>query len=239
MTPKPQLVMDMVGFHNRDPKASQARLIKGNSWKHQRIVVILPAGAMIPTKAMLAMWNLAFPPNNGVLKVIGQGMEVGDSYSQALEFVLGHPDLSKWEYVLTIEHDNVPPSDGVLQLLERMEAHPEFACIGGLYFTKFEGGVAQIWGDINDPVQNYRPQPPRVGELVECWGTGMGFNLWRMSMFRDPRLPRPLFRTKADKTGVGTQDLVFWGEARKLGYRCAIDCRCLVGHLDPDTDMVW
>ena len=68
----------------------------------------------------------------------------------------------------------------------------------------------------------------------------MGFNLWRLSMFKDERLPRPLFRTKASLAeGFGTQDLAFWTEARKFGYRCAVDCGTRVGHLDPNTDIVW
>ena len=172
-------------------------------------------------------------------------MEVGDAYSTAIDNILAHPDLSKWEYILTIEHDNAPAADGVVKLVERMEEHPEFACIGGLYFTKGEGGVAQIWGDIKDPLPNYRPQPPDPnGGLVECYGTGMGFNLWRLKMFTDKRLAKPWFKTLngKDGKGVATQDLVFWSDARKYGYRCAIDCSVKVGHYDhlgsfglPDT----
>lgn len=236
---KPQLVVqDFAGAHNRNP-ATRARLLKGGSWRKQRIVVVLPAGVMIPAKAALAHWNLAFPPNNGVVRLLAQGMEVGDAYSQAIASILTHPDLSTWEYLLTVEHDNLPPSDGVLQLCARMEAHPEFACIGGLYFTKGEGGVAQIWGDPKDAVLNFRPQIPVPGQLVECCGTGMGFNLWRLSMFKDNRLRKPWFETVAGKNGVGSQDLHFWADARKYGYRCAIDCAIPVGHLDPENDMVW
>lgn len=232
------IVQDFSGAHNKNPETT-ARLLRGNSWKRQRIVVVIPASQMISAKVALSHWNLAFPPNNGVCRILAQGMEVGDAYSKAIEGILSHPDLSQWEYLLTIEHDNLPPSDGVIRLLEQMEKHPEYACIGGLYFTKGEGGVAQIWGDPKDPVLNFRPQPPVPGQLVECCGTGMGFNLWRVKMFKDQRLKKPWFETKAGKDGVGTQDLAFWTEARKYGYRCAIDCSVLVGHMDPETEMVW
>jgi len=237
---KPQLVVqDFAGAHNYDLERTSARLIKGGSWKKQRILVIIPAGDMIPAKVALSHWNLAFPPNNGVVRILAQGMEVGDAYSSAIEQMLAHPDLGQWEYILTIEHDNMPPSDGVLRLVDRMEAHPEFACIGGLYFTKGEGGVAQIWGDPKDPLVNFRPQVPDPnGGLVECCGTGMGFNLFRMSMFKDDRLRKPWFVTQR-KDGVATQDLYFWGDARKYGYRCAIDCSVKVGHFDHQNDMVW
>jgi hypothetical protein len=167
-------------------------------------------------------------------------MEVGDAYSSAIQGVLDHPELSQWEYILTIEHDNMPPGDGVLKLLERMEAHPEFACIGGLYFTKgMDHGVAQIWGDVKDPVMNFRPQlPDPNGGLVECCGTGMGFNLFRLQMFKDKQLRKPWFVTQK-KDGVATQDLYFWGDARKYGYRAAIDCSVKVGHYSVEEDFVY
>jgi hypothetical protein len=67
----------------------------------------------------------------------------------------------------------------------------------------------------------------------------MGFNLWRMSMFKDSRLRKPWFKTQASKDGVGTQDLYFWADAHKYGYRCAIDCDVLVGHYEKETDITW
>lgn len=239
---KPQLVsQDLSGFHSQNLPETSSRLMKGSSWKKQRIILIIPAGDSIPAKAALSHWNLIFPPNQGVVKILAQGYEVGDAYSQAIEQILAHPDLSQWEYILTLEHDNIPPQNGVVKLVEQMEAHPEYACIGGLYFTKGPEGVAQIWGDPKDPVVNFRPQVPQVGQLVECVGTGMGFNLFRLKMFKDPQLKKPWFKTLDGRegTGVGTQDLTFWSDARKYGYRCAIDCGISVGHYDLVNDIVW
>ncbi len=230
------VIQDMGGIHNADGELTAARLIRGASWKRSRIVVILPADEVIPTKVALSHWNLAFPPNNGVVRILALGQEVGAAYSNAIAGVLADPNLSQWEYILTIEHDNAPPPDGVLKLVEQMEAHPEFACIGGLYFTKGPGGCAQIWGDVKDPVPNFRPQlPDPNGGLVETCGTGMGFNLFRMSIFKDDRLRKPWFHTQT-VGGVATQDLYFWTDARKFGYRAAIDCSIRVGHYDLKGD---
>jgi hypothetical protein len=231
-------MQDFGGKHNADLHGTRGRLLRGGSFKRQRIVVILPAIAPIQPKVALSHWNLIFPPNNGVCRIIAEGMEVGDAYSQAIAGILAHPELSKWEYILTIESDNLPPQDGVIKLCAQMEAHPELSCIGGLYYTKGHGGVPQIWGDPNDATLNFRPQLPEEGKLIECCGTGMGFNLWRMSLFKDDRLRKPWFKTVAGKEGCGTQDLHFWGDARKYGYRCAIDCSVTVGHMD-DNGMVW
>ena len=54
-------------------------------------------------------------------------------------------------------------------------------------------------------------------------------------------MPRLVERGAA---GVGTQDLYFWGDARKYGYRCAIACDVKVGHYDHEgkfgpKGMVW
>jgi hypothetical protein len=236
----PQLVGLSPGNHNANLDTAAARIMSSGAWKKQRVIMILPASSMMPSKAALAMWNLMFPPNNGVVKILAQGMEVGEAYSQAIEQIMANPDLREWEYLLTVEHDNIPPPDGVVKLIETLESHPEYAAVGGLYWTKGEGGVPQIWGDPADPVLNFRPQVPRPGEVQECCGTGMGFNLWRLSMFKDERLAKPLFKTKCSAAeGVGTQDLSFWSDARKYGYRCAIDNRVLVGHYSYETDMTW
>ena len=239
---KPELLiqqMETGGYHNGDIGRTRSRLDKSKSWKKQRIIVLLPTSSMIPAKVALSHWNLAFPPNNGVVRMLAIGMEVGEAYSTAIEQILSHPELSTWEYLLTIEHDNLPPSDGVLRLVERMEEHSKYDCIGGLYFTKGEGGVAQIWGDAKDPVLNFRPQlPDPNGGLVECCGTGMGFNLWKLKMFKDKKLRTPWFVTQK-KDGIATQDLYFATDARKHGYRFAVDCSVKVGHYDVTTDTVW
>lgn len=240
---KPQLIES--GFHNRDLPASTQRVLQGGSWKKQRVVMMIPAGLQIPTKVYLSHRALIFPPNQSAHVMAAIGMEVGEAFSNAIAEIIDHPELGQWEYLLTIEHDNCPPADGLVRLIQRMGQHPEYACIGGLYWTKGYGGVPQIWGDPQDSTLNFRPQPPDPnGGLVECCGTGMGFNLWRLSMFKDTRLRKPWFKTIAGAEGVGTQDLYFWGDARKYGYRCAIDCSVKVGHYDLEgkfgpPDMMW
>ena len=242
---KPQFIAQDYGKHNAEMDATIARVKDSAAWKKLDTIVLIPAGGTVPTKVVASWWNMYSPPNNQLYRMFAVGMEVGEAYSQAIEAILAHPDLSKFKYLLTIEHDNIVPPDGLVKLLQRMES-PEgkdFDCIGGLYFTKGEGGMPQIWGDPRDPVNNFRPQPPRVGEIVECCGTGMGFNLWRMDMFKDPDLRKPWFKTQTEN-GVATQDLYFWGDARKQGYRCAVDCGVLVGHYDYEgkfgpADMVW
>jgi len=233
------VMMDGGGKHNLDLKKTNERLTKDGSWKKQRIVVILPTANMIAAKVALSHWNLIFPPNNGVVRILAIGAEVGAAYSEAIEGVLAHPELSQWEYILTIESDNMPPADGVLKLLKDMDEYPQYDCIGGLYFCKGDGGCAHIWGDPKDPVLNFRPLVPIPDTVMECNGSSMGFHLWRMKMFKDKKLRKPWFKTIAGAEGVGTQDLYFWGDAKKYGYRTAVDTSVKTGHYDVQNDIVW
>lgn len=233
---------DTVGRHNADLVKSCTRHYEGATWKKQRVVALLPAGKSVPTKVAVSFRNIIAPPNQPCVWLACEGDEVGVAYSKMMEGVLSHPDLSQWEYVLTVEHDNLAPPDALLNLMKAMEEHPEYAAISALYWTKGEGGVPQIWGDVKDPIPNFRPQTPEPGKVVECYGVGMGFVLHRMSMFRElaaKNHERPWWRTLAGKEGTGTQDLYFWGKVRPLGYRCAVDCRVMAGHMDANTGVVW
>lgn len=238
------IAFDFAGKHNSDIAAGSFRILQGATWKKQRIIVLIPAAGSIPAKVYMSHQVLVFPRNQPVARMLCLGDEVGEAYSNAIEEVLKDHVLGEYEYILTLEHDNTPPPEGVLKLIQRMEARPDFAAISGLYWEKGEDGMPQCWGDINDPEINFRPQPPpEVGEIREYYGIGMGFALWRMSMFKDARLPRPFFTTVTDadelNADVATQDLSFWREAQKLGYRCAVDANVLVGHYCAATDICW
>ncbi|MFN7610411.1 MAG: hypothetical protein ACK5QX_05660 [bacterium] len=233
MSIKPQIICADFGQHNAQLDAAVKRLDYQGVYKDLSTIILIPGFGTMPTKCVASWMNMVSPPNNKLFRMWALGMEVGEAFSQSIANILAHPELSKFKYLLTLEHDNTPPMDGLVKLIAQMEAHPEFACIGGLYWTKGPDGVPQIWGDPRAADQpNFRPQRPVPGQLVECVGTGMGFNLWRMDMFKDERLRKPWFKTVAGSEGVGTQDLYAWSDFRKYGYRCAIDCDVLVGHYD-------
>lgn len=231
----------MAGFHNDNLEVSTSRIIEGCSWKKTDTIILIPAGKTMSTKVALSWLNLMSPPNQNIHRMLICDMEVGEAYSLAMQEILAHDQLQAWKYILTLEHDNVPPPDGLVKLIAQMEKHPEFSAIGGLYFHKGENATAHIWGDINDPVLNFRPQPPRAGELVECNGCSMGFTLFRLDMFKDKRFEQPIFKTCGglSNDGLMTQDLFFAATAKKLGYRFAVDCSILVGHHDLGANFTW
>lgn len=238
MKAQQQVISADFGKHNANLDAALKRVQHENAWKNLSCIQIVPCGKSLSTRVVASWMNLYSPPNNKFFRMWPEQTEVGAAYSASIEAILAHPDLSKWKYILCMEWDNCPPPDGIVKLLAQMEAHPEFAAIGGLYWTRGETGQSQIWGDPKDPELNFRPQMPVPGKLVECCGTGMGFTVFRLDMFKDPKLRKPWFKTQTEG-GVATQDLFFWSDARRHGYRCAVDCSVLVGHLDLETGIMW
>jgi hypothetical protein len=101
-----------------------------------------------------------------------------------------------------------------------------------------------IYGDPSVTPRNFMPQVPVVDAVQRCNGLGMGFNLFRLSIFKDERIPRPWFRTVQEFIpGVGlkamTQDLYFYENAGGLGYRFASANHVRVGHYCATSDMTW
>jgi hypothetical protein len=238
-------IEDYAGVHNFDLDASASRIKKSAVYKDLSTIILTPAFGTMPTRCVAARENMFGPPNAKITKAWAVGMEVGEAFSMAISQILSHPELATWKYLLTLEHDNAPPPDGLVKLLARMEENPQFSAIGGLYWTKGLAGVPQIWGDPKASDLNFRPQPPVAGKLVECCGLGMGFTLFRLKMFKDKKLRKPWFKTTASRDeGTATQDLYFWTDARNHGYRCAVDCDVRVGHLDLEgkfgtADTMW
>jgi hypothetical protein len=232
---QPQIISSYDGgAHNADLDKTISRLTQDKAYKDLSCIMIVPCFGQIPTKAVASWMNLYSPPNAKFTRLWAVGMEVGKAFNAAIESILAHPDMGKWKYIITLEHDSIVPPDALVKLLAKMESHPEYDCISALYFTKGPGGVAQIWGDINDPIPNFRPQKPDPnGGLVECWGVGMGLSVYRLSMFRDTNLRTPWFVTQTEG-GVATQDLYAWKDFRKHGHRCAVACDIKVGHYDLD-----
>lgn len=242
---KPQVIGLDQGYHNRDLKAVESRLIKGNTYKDLSTVCFMPIrDAFIHVRVVQAFNGLIKAMNQKFMPIFLSEMEVGAAYEHMVEILRTHDELKKWKYVLTFESDNLPPPDGLLKLYESIEAGP-FDAVGGLYFTKGEGGQPMIYGNPMEMPKNFVPQLPVPEAVQPCNGLGMGFTLFRVKMLQDERHKRPLFKTVQDYVpGVGTsqftQDLFYFQEAAKLGYRFASDNRVKVGHLDLSPGgIVW
>lgn len=239
---KPQIVVeDFAGRQNISLDKAVDRLIKGKTYKDLSTVCIVPTRGVIAAKVVQCWMGILTPMNQKFMKVFIIGLEVGQAYNSAVEMILQNPELSKWKYILTLEEDNMPPPDGLLKLYENMD---KFDAVGGLYWTKGEAGQPMIYGNPHAMPKNFIPQIPQVDTIQEANGLGMGFTLFKLDMFKDDKIPRPWFKTLQEYVpGQGvrsyTQDLYFFENAGRVGYKFACDTRVKVGHYSLDEDMVW
>lgn len=230
-----------IGQHNTNLDSARDRLLKGNSYKDLSTICIIPTRGMIHYKVVQSWMGLMSPMNQKFVRLFISNMEVGEAYNYGIEFILANPDLRKWKYVLTLEEDNMPPPDGLLKLYEGIG---KYDVVSGLYWTKGECGQPMIYGDPKVFPKNFIPQVPLQDTLQQANGLGMGFNLYKLSMFKDEALEKPWFKTtQIYQPGRGgetyTQDLKFYEKASKQGYKFACDTRIKVGHYDAVNDQVW
>lgn len=234
------VIQDLKGFHNGDPAQSMGRLLRKKSYQDlSTIMVIASPNGMLYAKPVQTWLHLLNPMNQKFIKVFMLGMEVGEAYNQMVDTILNNPELSKFKYLLTVEWDNMIPPDGVLKLYESMDT---FDVVGGLYWTKGIEGQPMIYGDPRVMPKNFIPQVPQLDAIQECNGLGMGFNLFKIDMFR--KIEKPWFKSVQEyQPGRGarcyTQDLYFYEKAGLKGFRFACDTRVRVGHYDYDNDIVW
>ncbi len=228
-----------IGRNNINLEQTIDRLSRSQSYRDLSTIMIVPTRGLIPSKVVQSMLGLSSPMNQKFLRIFVEKMEVGEAYNHAIELILNNPELSKWKYVLTMEEDNLCPPDGLLKLYENIN---KFDAVSGLYFVKGECGAAMIYGSVHDMPMNFIPQLPVPDQVVECNGIGMGFALFKLEMFK--KIPKPWFKTlQEDTPGEGmkaaTQDLYFCQNAKKDGFRFAVDCRIRVGHYDFASDTIW
>lgn len=232
---------NLEGRHNKDLDHSINRLHEGKAYRDLSTICIVPTRGMIPAKAVQSWLGMMTPMNQKFTRMFAMGMEVGEAYNSMIEAILSNPVLSTWKYILTLEEDNLPPPDGLLKLYESMD---KFDVVGGLYWTKGEGGQPMIYGNPDVMPKNFIPQVPLPDTIQPANGLGMGFNLFKMDIFKDPNLVKPWFKTvQSYEPGKGgacyTQDLYFYEQAAKVGYKFACDTRVKVGHYDVMNDIVW
>lgn len=236
---KPQIITDSnIGWHNSQTEESKQ---KRNAYQNLSTICIVPCLNAIPSKVVQNWMQLMSPMNQKFTRIFVMNMEVGKAYSETIEMILAHPDLSKWKYIFTLEHDNMVSPDCLLKLYEDIG---NYDAVGSLYYTKGYGGKPMCYGHPKDFPINFIPFQPNPNSVTQCNGLGMGATLFKLEMFKDKRLPRPLFETHQSYTpGVGarayTQDLKFFEEAGKVGYKFACSTNTLTGHYDVEADQIW
>ncbi len=205
-------------------------------YKNLSTVWVTPTRGSCGTRVAFSWAAVQGAANTPLCRICVEGFEVGKAYNEAIVQILSSPQLSKFQYLLTVEEDNTPPPDGLVKLYESIQ---KYDVVGGLYWIKGEAGVPMIWGNPKEP-GTYVPQAPVLDTVQECNGLGMGFSLFRMDIFRNPGFEfGQWFKTVSDGKNMMTQDLYFFKRAQELGYKFACDTRVRVGHYDQAAGVIW
>ena len=240
---KPEIILPYnPGTQNSDLKKANDRLTAAKTYKDLSTIIVTPTrgGRSLCPRFVSAMMGLMRPMNQMVFgPVFLSGMEVGDAFESAVDMILANPQLSKFKFLLTVEDDNLPPPDALLKIYEGMN---DYDVIGGLYWTKGEGGQPMIYGNPYQQPLNFVPQAVQPETVQHTNGLGMGFTLFKMSVFK--KVEKPWFKTEQSynpNTGsrAYTQDLYFFEKLAKAGGRVACDTRVRIGHIDIEADQVW
>jgi hypothetical protein len=235
---------EAIGWNNQHLDQTIQRMQRGGTYRDLSTVWICPTRGMLHHKVVSNWIGLMRPMNQAVAgPVFFEGDEVGVAYEKAFNWVLADPGLAKFKFILTTEEDNLIPSDGLLKLYEHIG---DYDCIAGLYWTKsqvgFEGNSQpMIYGDPQIMPKNFIPQIPKPDTVQHCNGLGMGCNLWKIESLRKKLkdLPHPWFKTIQEVGRGYTQDLWFYQESAKFGFKVACATMVKVGHLDVSNGMVW
>ena len=222
------------GKRNGDWEESIAKFHQQPVFKTRSLSLLIPTVSSIHPRIVASWLDLAYPMNSIRDTYMIHGEEVGVAYSKGIELALKE---NRTRFLLTLEHDMIVPRNAVLKLIETIDSKEgeKYSAISGLYWGKGKDSIPHIWGSPN--TNSFECQQPIENQLVPCNGVSMGCTLFRMDMFRDERLRKPWFVTYSSTQQ--TQDLYFWEDAIKYGYKAAVDCSVRIGHYEESTGIIW
>jgi hypothetical protein len=229
-------IANISGEHNTNIAESKSRIVKSNTYRELHTVWVTPTiNHRLDDQVVFQSWmSVAVPPNQKFSRVCIANAEVGDAYNAAVELILN--DSTPWKYMLTVEADNLPPSNGLMKLIESVD---KYDVVAGLYWMKGPNGTPHIYGDPSKP-GTWAPQVPLEDTVQPCNMTAMGFTLFNVDIFR--KMPKPWFKSSGPEDhDQFTQDGYFFQKAHDLGLnlRVAVDTRVKVGHIDFETRKIW
>ncbi len=231
---------DFQGKHNSDLNSSINRLYTSQSYKDLGTICIIPNSGAIHAKVAERWLYQISQMNQKFMRLMMMNLEKNFAYNAAIEQILTNPGLSTFKYILTLEETILPPLDGLPRLFESIG---KYDVVGGLIWSKGEEGKPQIFGHPNSFPLSFQTVSSVVDGIQPCLGLTTSYTLFKLDIFRDPRVPRPWFRTPflrhPGKNPDDMLDLFFFENIQKLGYKVACDTRIKAGNYDLVNDLVW
>lgn len=201
------------------------------------IAIGIPSFGMVHLFFAARLFNLRMPMNSIVRQFYVVGKEIGDARNEIVAHALAieeaDPSL-RCSHVLFLDDDVLFHPDVLNQLLSHQRP-----IVSGLYYTKTHVPTPLVLhGEYEGTARSWTP-----GDLVECYGHGMGLALIEADVFRRLRDETALgvnafghpawFKTSRDEAilrpdGISnnfnqTEDMRFLTQAAALGFQPAVD----------------
>jgi hypothetical protein len=235
----PLTVPDFKGKHNQDLNISANRLNVANSANDLSTICVIPTSGLVSAKVVEKWLIISSQMNQKLVRIPTITGDKYHCYNNSIEQILSTPGFNNFKYLFTMEENYLPPLDGLVRLFEGIR---EYDVVSGLIFTMGEESKAMIYGHPAQIPSTFLPVSPMVEGLQQCLGLPTGFTLYKLDIFKDPKVPKPWFRTnlphEVNKPKTDHDDQYFFENIHKLGYKVACDTRIKVGHLDKN-DLVW
>ena len=189
------------------------------------VVIGIPTFGMVSvywTMQLLGLFQGGKPMNRAIEMQPVKGHRVDEARNMIVEYALSKPECS---HVFFLDDDVIIPPHTLITLL----AH-ERPIVSGLYFGKSDAPQPLLLGAPGTgPKTDWTP-----GDVVECYGHGMGCTLIDTEVFRV--VESPWFKTTEGDEGTQTEDLYFLEKAAEHGYTGCVDTGILGLHYDATTD---
>lgn len=215
------------------------------------VTIGVPTFGMVHVRFMGSLYNLRHPLNRIIRQTYSIGREVGEARNELAAMAVAATD-PPCSHLLFLDDDLVFHPDLLLTLL----AHNR-PIVSGLYYTKSTVPTPLVLhGEYEGVATQWRP-----GDLVECFGHGMGLCLIETDLLSQIAESSDLgtdanghpqwFRTvkdeplhRPDGTLVQqsqTEDLYFLSHVRRLGVQPVVDtsAAAFAWHLDTKTQRAF
>lgn len=219
------------------------------------IALGIPSFGMVHLFFAARLLNLRFPMNSIVRQFFVVGKEVGEARNEIVSRALAieeEDSTLRCSHVFFLDDDVLFHPDALNQLLSHQRP-----IVSGLYYTKTHVPTPLVLhGEYDGTARSWVP-----GELIECWGHGMGLTLIQADVFRTLRDRGDLgvdagghpnwFQTTRDQAIVRpdgvtnvfnqTEDMKFLMKAREFGFTAAVDTSAAAfgWHLDTRTKTAY
>ena len=205
-----------------------------------RILLGIASGGSPAQPFVDALTRLALPAGVGALE---RSIAFGNFIPAQRELIMQDALDGDFDYLFFVDDDIVLPPDALRQLLETIEADPQTAVVGGLYYSRDAVRPIAVSGwESSDTTTAYVP-PYTSTSTAAVDGIGFGCALLRVAVARTlaaPYFPAHVYLERQSRVARQCdEDFRYCERVRQAGHRVRLDARVRCGHYDRERRIAY